>query len=159
VVSPANFNAPNQTVIAGHAAAVGRAAVLARARGAKVIPLKVSAPFHCSLMAPARQRLAAALDSVAIASPRFPVIANVDAEAKLEGDDIRRALVEQVDQPVQWLQTVQRMAELGVTHALELGPGRVLSGLVRRSGSGIRVLSVDSMGSIEKVPEFLQLET
>jgi len=66
-------------------------------------------------------------------------------------------LVEQVDRPVQWLQTVQRMADVGVTHALELGPGRVLAGLVKRSGSGIRVLSVDSMGSIEKVPEFLQL--
>jgi len=78
-VSPANFNAPTQTVIAGHAAAVGRAAVLARARGAKVIPLKVSAPFHCSLMAAARERLAAALDDVAIAFPQFPVIANVDA--------------------------------------------------------------------------------
>jgi [acyl-carrier-protein] S-malonyltransferase len=136
---------------------VGRAAVLARARGAKVIPLKVSAPFHCSLMAAARERLAAALNDVAIASPQFPVIANVDAEAKLGADDIRRALVEQVDRPVQWLQTVQRMADVGVTHALELGPGRVLAGLVKRSGSGIRVLSVDSMGSIEKVPEFLQL--
>jgi [acyl-carrier-protein] S-malonyltransferase len=158
VVGPANFNAPMQTVIAGHAAAVARASVLARARGAKVIPLKVSAPFHCPLMASARERLAVALRDVEIRPPRFPVIANVDAEAKPQPDDIRQALVEQVDQPVQWLSTVKKMAAMGVTHALELGPGRVLAGLVKRGARGVRVLSVDSMGAIEKVPEFLELE-
>lgn len=157
VVSPANFNAPAQTVIAGHSAAVGRASVLARAKGAKVIPLKVSAPFHCALMASARSSLASALEGECIEGPRFPVLANVDAEAKPGPDDIRRALIEQVDRPVQWLATVQRMADMGITHALELGPGRVLAGLVKRCARTIRVLSVDSAGSIEKVPEFLNL--
>lgn len=158
-VSPANFNAPQQTVIAGHAAAVGRAAVLARARGARVIPLKVSAPFHCSLMGSARERLAGALEKVAFAPPRFPVLANVDAEPKPSEAAIRTALVEQVDRPVQWLRTVEAMAAMGVTHALEIGPGRVLAGLVKRGARTVRVLSVDSMGSVEKAHEFIEMGT
>jgi len=157
LVSPANFNAPDQTVIAGHAAAVGRAGVLARARGAKVIPLKVSAPFHCALMAPAREQLAAALGNVTFRAPAFPVLANVDAEPKTDAAGLRDALVRQVDSPVQWRRSIERMAELGVSHALEIGPGRVLAGLVKRIDRSIRVLSIDTAGCIEKVNEFLGL--
>ena len=155
LVRPANFNAPEQTVIAGHAAAVGRAGVLARARGAKVIPLKVSAPFHCALMAPARERVAAAVRDTPLRAPRFPVLANVDAEPRAEPDAIREALIRQIDSPVQWLRSVRRMSDMGVTHAVEIGPGRVLAGLCKRIDRGMRVLSVDSVGSIGKVMEFL----
>jgi [acyl-carrier-protein] S-malonyltransferase len=158
LVHPANFNAPEQTVIAGHAAAVGRAGVLARARGAKVIPLKVSAPFHCALMAPARERVAAAVRDTPLRAPSFPVLANVDAAPKADPDSIREALVRQVDSPVQWLRSVQRMNAMGVTHAVEIGPGRVLAGLCKRIDRGMRVLSVDSAGSIGKVIEFLGLK-
>lgn len=157
IVRPANYNSPDQTVIAGHAAAVARAGVLARAKGAKVIPLKVSAPFHCELMAPARERLRGALHALAVAEPRFPVIANVDAEPKLAPTAIRDALVSQVDSPVQWRRGVERMAALGVTHALEIGPGRVLAGLVKRIDRSLRVLAVDSVGAIEKIGEFIGL--
>jgi [acyl-carrier-protein] S-malonyltransferase len=144
-------------VIAGHAAAVGRAGVLARARGAKVIPLRVSAPFHCALMAPARERVAAALRDRPLAAPLFPVIANVDAEPKTDPTSIREALVRQVDSPVQWLRSVERMAAMGVTHALEIGPGRVLAGLCKRIDRNVKVLSVDSAGSIEKAIELMGL--
>lgn len=159
VVSPANFNAPIQTVIAGHAAAVARAGVLARARGAKVLPLRVSAPFHCELMASARERVGAALEDVPIEVPAFPTLANVDAEPKTDPSEIRAALTRQVDSPVQWLRTVQRMRTMGVTHALEIGPGRVLAGLVKRTEKAVRVLCVDSVGSIEKTPQFINLES
>ena len=158
IVSPANFNAPEQTVIAGHASAVGRAGVLARARGAKVIPLRVSAPFHCTLMAPARDRVAAGLRDTPLRAPAFPVIANVDAEPKRDADAIRQALVQQVESPVQWLRTVERMSALGVTHALEIGPGKVLAGLVKRIDRHMKVLSVDAAGSIEKAIEFMGLK-
>jgi [acyl-carrier-protein] S-malonyltransferase len=158
LVSPANYTAPGQTVIAGHAAAVGRAGVLARARGAKVIPLKVSAPFHCALMAPARKRLAAALADTPLGVPEFPVVANVDAEPKTDADSIREALVRQVDSPVQWLRSVERVASLGVTHTLEIGPGRVLAGLVKRTDRNMKVLSVDTAGSIEKAIELMGLK-
>jgi [acyl-carrier-protein] S-malonyltransferase len=158
LVSPANFNAPEQTVIAGHAEAVGRAGVLARARGAKVIALKVSAPFHCALMAPARERVAAAIHDTPLRAPEFPVIANVDAAPKTDPGAIRDALVRQVDSPVQWLRSVERMVALGVTHALEIGPGRVLAGLCKRIDRSMKVLSVDTAGGIEKAIELMGLK-
>jgi len=157
VVSPANFNAPTQTVIAGHAAAVEAAGAAARDAGAKVIPLKVSAPFHCALMSPARGPLGEALDAEALSAPTFEVLANVDAEPRLDATGVREALVQQVDSPVQWVETIRQMQAKGVTRALEIGPGRVLAGLMKRiAGKDLRVLSVNGLEAIDKVPSFLQ---
>jgi [acyl-carrier-protein] S-malonyltransferase len=158
VVSCANFNAPTQTVIAGHHAAVARARDLAKGAGGKAIPLNVSAPFHCALMEPARQAVQRALDAAQVSAPNIPVVVNVDAEPRSEADAVRDALVRQVDSPVQWVKTVQRLRQEGVTHALEIGPGRVLAGLARRIDKELRVLSVGSPAAIEKIPSFLGLE-
>jgi [acyl-carrier-protein] S-malonyltransferase len=133
VVSPANFNSPEQTVIAGDAAAVARASAACTARGAKrAIPLPVSAPFHCALMAPAREKLRPHLAAAAFSEARFPVATNVDARAESEGGRLRDALLRQVDSPVRWVESVRLLAAEGVDHAIEIGPGSVLTGLVRR---------------------------
>ena len=140
IVSPANFNSPEQTVIAGHAAAVARASAACKARGARrAIPLAVSAPFHCALMAPARERLRPLLEEIRLVDPKIPVVTNVDARAESEAGRLRDALRRQVDAPVRWVETVRLLAREGVDRALEIGPGRVLSGLVRRIESGITV--------------------
>jgi [acyl-carrier-protein] S-malonyltransferase len=157
LVSPANFNAPTQIVIAGHRAAVARAGELAKARGGKVIPLSVSAPFHCALMAPARVRLRQALAELDIAAPRFDVLANVDAEPRREPGAVRDALERQVDSPVQWVATVRRLRALGVTHALELGPGKVLAGLAGRIDKELGVLSVGTPDGVDRIGAFLGL--
>jgi [acyl-carrier-protein] S-malonyltransferase len=140
VVAPANYNAPEQTVIAGHAAAVARACENCLSRGAKrAIPLPVSAPFHCTLMAPARQRLSPLLEAAAFADAASPLVTNVDASAASRAADLRAALVRQVDSPVRWVESVRLLAREGVDHALEIGPGNVLAGLVKRIEKGIRV--------------------
>jgi [acyl-carrier-protein] S-malonyltransferase len=155
VVSPANYNAPGQIVIAGHAAAVGRASKLVAERQGKAIPLKVSAPFHCSLMAPAARKLAARLETVAISPLAFPVLANVDARPNQEARRVKELLVQQVDHPVRWEETVRNMAETGVTHILEIGPGKVLAGLVRRIAKEIEVLPVGNVEAIEAAAKLL----
>jgi [acyl-carrier-protein] S-malonyltransferase len=155
VVSPANFNAPGQIVIAGHAAAVARAIALANARGGKAIPLKVSAPFHCALMRPAADRLAPLLGDVPMRPLAFPVVANVDAAPNADPSRVRELLVRQIDGPVRWMESVERMAAEGVTHALELGPGKVLAGLVKRIAKSIRVLGVSDVDGLERVGAFL----
>jgi [acyl-carrier-protein] S-malonyltransferase len=133
VVSPANLNSPGQVVIAGARDAVRRAGELATERGAKrVIPLNVSAPFHCALMTPAEERLAPELRGLQAVNPRIPIVANVDAEPKREAGAAIEALVRQVSAPVQWDAVVRRLASEGVTHYVEVGPGTVLSGLVRK---------------------------
>jgi [acyl-carrier-protein] S-malonyltransferase len=140
VVSPANFNSPEQTVIAGHAGAVARACAACTARGAKrAIPLSVSAPFHCSLMAPARERLRPLLKETRFADAAMPVVTNVDARSELRGALLRDALLAQVDAPVRWVESMRLLASEGVDRALEIGPGKVLSGLVRRIERGISV--------------------
>ncbi len=140
VVSPANFNSPEQTVIAGHAAAVARASAACTARGARrAIPLAVSAPFHCSLMAPARERLRPLLEETRFADAAVPVVTNVDARSESRGELLRDALLRQVDSPVRWVESVRLLAREGVDRALEIGPGNVLSGLVRRIERGIKV--------------------
>ena len=140
VVSPANINGPGQVVIAGAAAAVRRASDRARALGAKrAIPLAVSAPFHCALMAPAERRLEPHLRALPAADPRVPVVANVDGRPKrgaVEGID---ALVRQVSSPVQWHAVVERLASEGVTTYVEVGPGTVLSGLVKKIHKDARI--------------------
>lgn len=150
VVSPANYNAPGQIVIAGHAAAVARASKLVSERQGKAIPLKVSAPFHCALMAPAGQKLAARLETVAVAPLAFPVLANVDARPNQDAHRVKELLVQQVDHPVRWEETVRAMAESGVTHILEIGPGKVLAGLVKRIAKEIEVVPVGTIDGIEK---------
>src|SRR5262245_56610869 len=139
-VSPANYNSPEQTVIAGHAAAVARASQGCLARGAKrAIPLPVSAPFHCALMSPARRKLEPLLDAAAFSDGALPVVTNVDAEPASTAASLRGALGRQVDSPVRWVESVQRLAREGVDRALEIGPGNVLAGLVRRIDKSIKV--------------------
>lgn len=133
VVEPANYNSPAQVVVAGHRGAVERAMVLAKARGAKrAMMLPMSAPSHCSLMRPAAERLAQALAQVPIQSPQIPVLHNVDAGERHDADAIREALVRQVHSPVRWVEIVRRLAQEGVTHVVECGPGKVLAGLNKR---------------------------
>lgn len=147
-VAPANFNAPGQIVIAGDAAAVGKASELLGARKAKVIPLKVSAPFHCALMKPAAARLAEALASVTVKPLSMPVIANVDAAPNDDAGRVKELLVKQVDSPVEWTRSIERAAEMGVDVALEIGPGKVLGGLVKRIDKRIRVIHVSNAEAV-----------
>ena len=144
VVSPANLNAPGQVVIAGDREAVARAGDRAKALGARrVIPLQVSAPFHCALMTPAQERLAPELRALATARPRIPVVANVDAEPKREAGAAIEALVRQVSAPVLWEAVVRRLASEGVRTYVEVGPGKVLAGLVRKIDREATVVSVE----------------
>jgi [acyl-carrier-protein] S-malonyltransferase len=155
VLSPANFNAPGQIVVAGHASAVARLAELVAAEKGRAIPLKVSAPFHCALMAPAARVVDAELARIAFRPPRFPVIANFDARPNSEAGRVRELLVRQVDSPVRWDETIRFMATQGVTHALEIGPGKVLAGLVKRIAKEVRVLGVGDAAGVSQVEQFL----
>jgi [acyl-carrier-protein] S-malonyltransferase len=155
VLAPANFNAPGQIVIAGHAAAVDRALSLAQERKVRAMPLKVSAPFHCSLMAPAAAVMKQALSEVKVQTPCIPVISNVEAAPNADPRRAAELLVQQVDGPVKWDQSVAHMASAGVQRALEIGPGRVLAGLIRRIDKTIQVLSVGDPESVARVREFL----
>ncbi len=133
VVEAVNFNEPAQTVIAGHRAAVERAAEAVKARGAKrALMLPVSAPFHCSLMRPAADALAVALERIDIRCPRIPLINNVDVEALSSAEGVRQSLIRQVAAPVRWVETMNAFERLGVSLVFECGPGKVLSGLVKR---------------------------
>lgn len=142
VVAPANFNAPGQIVIAGEANAVARACKLAGSKGGKAIPLKVSAPFHCALMEPAARAVEQALQSVTVHPFEIPVVSNVEARANAAAERVPELLVRQVDSPVLWDRSITALAEAGVTGALELGPGKVLAGLVKRIAKSITVVSV-----------------
>jgi [acyl-carrier-protein] S-malonyltransferase len=155
VVEPANFNAPGQVVLSGDRIAVERAATLAGERKLRAIPLKVSAPFHCSLMAPAARAVDAALAEITVRPLAFPVVANASGEENRDPAQVRPLLVRQIDGAVLWDQSVSRMAEAGVTHALEIGPGKVLAGLVKRIDKRIRVHSVSDADSIASIREFL----
>jgi len=155
VVSPANFNTPGQIVISGHKAAVERAAALAGERKLKATMLNVSAPFHCSLMAPAAARMQTALAAVSPSPLGFPVVANVEAAPNADSSRIAGLLVRQVDSPVKWDASVVAMAEAGVTRALEIGPGKVLANMAKRIDKRISVLSVGDSESVGKVAEFL----
>ena len=144
VVSPANLNAPGQVVIAGHSAAVARAGALAKTHGAKrVIALNVSAPFHCALMKPAADRLAPELRALMARDPRVPVVANVDAEPKQDAARSIEALIRQVSSPVRWEDVVRRLIADGTRTFVELGPGSVLAGLIRKIDRGVTVLSIE----------------
>jgi [acyl-carrier-protein] S-malonyltransferase len=149
VVSPANLNSPEQTVIAGSAAAVKRAVEIASQSGAKrAVILAVSAPFHCSLLMPAQQRLETDLRAAAIGPLRFPLITNVDAEAVSSGEEARDALIRQVTLPVRWHESVREMIDQGVNIFVEVGPGKVLSGLLRQIDRSVRCLNVEDAASL-----------
>jgi [acyl-carrier-protein] S-malonyltransferase len=149
VVEAVNFNAPAQVVIAGHSAAVGRACEAAKRLGAKrALPLPVSAPFHCSLLAPAAERLRERLPDERISAPRVPVINNVDVAIESGPDRIRDALARQAAGPVRWAEIIRVMAEEGVTHVVECGPGRVLAGLTRRIVPGVESLALTDPATI-----------
>ena len=144
VVTPANLNAPGQVVIAGHAGAVARAGERAKELGAKrAIALAVSAPFHCALMKPAEDRLAPELRAIAASDPAIPVVANVDAEPKRDAASAIDALIRQVSSPVRWEQVVRRLIADGATTFVELGPGSVLAGLIKKIDRGVEVMSVE----------------
>jgi [acyl-carrier-protein] S-malonyltransferase len=144
VVAPANLNAPGQVVIAGHADAVARAGEKAKAHGAKrVIPLAVSAPFHCPLMKPAEERLAPDLRALAAQAPRVSVVANVDAEPKRDAAASIEALIRQVSSPVRWEDVVRRLIADGARTFVELGPGAVLAGLVKKIDRSMTAMSIE----------------
>jgi [acyl-carrier-protein] S-malonyltransferase len=156
VVAPANLNAPGQIVIAGHADAVARAGERARELGAKrAIPLAVSAPFHCALMKPAEDRLAPELRALAASDPRIPVVANVDAEPKRDAGASIEALIRQVSSPVRWEQVVKRLIADGATTFVELGPGSVLGGLIKKIDRGVQVLSIEDEQGLAAALEHL----
>lgn len=152
LVSPANLNGGGQVVIAGHKAAVDRAIERLKQRGAKrAMPLPVSAPFHCALMQPAADRLAAELAQVEIAAPSVPVVTNVEAAPNRDAGKIRALLTAQVTAPVRWEESVQALATLGVVRAVEVGHGSVLAGLVKRIAPSISVLPAGDPDSIRSL--------
>jgi [acyl-carrier-protein] S-malonyltransferase len=158
VVSAANLNGAGQIVIAGARDAVARAGERAKALGAKrVIPLAVSAPFHCALMKPAEERLAPELRALRVETPSVPIVANVDAELKRDGGSAIEALVQQVSSPVRWEAVVRRLASEGVTTYVEVGPGTVLSGLVRKIHREATVVSFGSPDDLAAVETALAI--
>ena len=152
VVSPANFNSPGQIVIAGTVGAVARAIEIAKGRGfRKAMQLPVSAPFHCALMQPAADRLSAVLDDISVSDMSMPVIANADATANSDKGRVKPLLVTQVCSPVLWEQSVQAMGALGVTTFVEIGPGKVLSGLVKRITKEVTLSNIEDCAGIKNV--------
>ena len=157
IVSPANINSPDQIVISGNKAAVERAAELAKDKGAKrAIMLQVSAPFHCSLMQSAQDRLAEDLHALAFLSPKVPVITNVDAKAIKEGVAARDALIRQVTGAVEWVRSMQTLIAAGVQTFVEVGPGRVLTGLLRQIDKSKTGLNVENEDSLQKTLQALR---
>ncbi|NYT68068.1 ACP S-malonyltransferase [Pusillimonas noertemannii] len=157
VVEAVNFNAPAQVVIAGHKGAVERACELAKAAGAKrALVLPVSAPFHSSLLKPAADQLAQALSDIQISAPQIPVVNNVDVANVSDPAAIKDALVRQAWHPVRWVETIQFMKSQGVTHVVECGPGKVLSGLVKRIDRDLVGLSISDPASLQSTLETLK---
>ncbi len=157
VVAPANFNSPDQTVISGSVAGVERAAALCKERGAKrAVMLPVSAPFHCALMQPAQESLAADLAQIDCFPPQIPVVANVDAAFVATGETARDTLTRQVTGAVRWVECMQLLIAEGVTHFVEVGPGKVLCGLMRQIDRSQICLNVEDATSLEKTVEILK---
>ena len=158
VCAPANLNSPNQTVIAGHRPAVESAVELAKASGAKrAVMLAVSAPFHCELMSPAAERLAALFDQTAFADLSVPLVTNVDARLTTCGAGARDALLRQVASPVRWSESIKLLLDEGVTTFIEVGPGKVLSGLVRQHSRQCQMLNVEDEQTLEATAAALGL--
>ena len=158
VCSAANINSPNQIVIAGAAAAIDRAIEIVKARGAKrAVKLNVSAPFHCAMMMPAQERLALDLSELEFKDLATPVVTNVDGRPINKGPDARDALIRQVSQPVRWLESVEFLATHGVQTFIEVGPGKVLSGLLRQINRELRCLNVEDESSLRAAREALEV--
>ena len=154
VVAPANFNSPWQIVISGHAQAVARAVELALERGAKkAVMLAVSAPFHCSLMKPAAERLHDALQDIPVCDIGIPVISNADAEAYPSKEEIKNILVKQVDHPVRWEESMRELVKRGIKTVIEIGPGKVLTGLMRRITKDVRTVNLGNADDLKSLSE------
>ena len=154
VVSPVNFNSPGQVVIAGQKGAVERAAVACKAAGAKMtVALPVSVPSHCALMKPAADKLAIALNDIKFNAPNIVVINNVDVASPAAADEIKDALVRQLYCPVRWSETVELMAQKGITHLIECGPGKVLTGLTKRINKSLSAQAVNDVASLVALTE------
>ena len=149
VCAPANINSPSQVVIAGDAAAIDRATQLLEGVAKRVVRLNVSAPFHCELMMPAQERLSLILEALSLRDPQVPVIANVSAKPVRTANEVRAALIEQVSSPVRWLESVQFLVSAGVTQIVEVGPGKVLCGLMRQISRDVRCLNVEDSKSLQ----------
>jgi len=158
VCSIANFNSPNQAVIAGSTEAVDRAIELLNGVAKRVIKLKVSAPFHCALMKPAQDRLAADLERLNFNKPTVPVVTNVDVRPTTDPGELRDALVRQVSAPVRWLESMQLLMQKGVATFVEAGPGKVLSGLTRQTSRDVKTLNVEDAASLEATRAALAVE-
>ena len=154
ICSPANLNSPEQTVISGNAAAVKRAVEIASQLGAKrTVILSVSAPFHCALMMPAQERLEKDLRATAFSNLQVPLVTNVDADTIETGDAARDALIRQVSMPVRWEESVRLLVDEGVTTFVEVGPGRVLTGLLRQIERSVHALNVEDEKSLKATLE------
>jgi [acyl-carrier-protein] S-malonyltransferase len=157
VVEPANFNSPTQIVIAGHKTALARACETAKAKGAKrALMLSVSAPFHSSLLKPASNRLAEYMADLTFSVPQIPLINNVDVAILNDPQAIKDALVRQAASPVRWVETIEKMAGMGITHIVECGPGKVLAGLCKRINNSLTGEAIVDQASLDKVLEALK---
>jgi [acyl-carrier-protein] S-malonyltransferase len=153
-VSAANLNSPEQVVISGSAAGVARASVLAKEAGAKkVVALQVSAPFHCALMQPAQDRLTDVLRQIRFEEAAFPLVCNVDAKVVVDGETERDALIRQVTTPVRWVESMQLLIAEGVTQFYEVGPGKVLTGLLRQIDRGQKCANIEDAAGLRKALE------
>ncbi|CAM3482619.1 [acyl-carrier-protein] S-malonyltransferase [Rouxiella silvae] len=149
VVSPVNFNSPGQVVIAGNKEAVERAGAACKAAGAKrALPLPVSVPSHCALMKPAADKMAVALDQVTFSQPQYPVVNNVDVKVETQAEAIRSALIRQLYNPVRWTESVEYIAQQGVEQLIEVGPGKVLTGLTKRIVDTLTAAAVNDTASL-----------
>ena len=151
VVSPANFNCPGQIVIAGHSKAVQRAIERVKTRGKKALLLPVSAPFHSPLMKPAAARLEKVLEGISVRELKLPVVTNVEAEVNTSAERVKSLLVAQVSSPVRWEESMRRMIRDGIEQVLEIGPGKVLSGLMKRIDSSVGTGNVEDIQSLKKI--------
>lgn len=156
VVSVANINSPGQVVIAGTAAAIGRAIEVAKGKGRKAIPLEVSAPFHCALMKPAEERLKPLLDEAQFKDLWVSLVSNVDASPIGTPTAVRNALIRQVVSPVRWVESVQKMISMGVRRFVEVGPKNVLTGMIKRIDKTVELINVSDVASIEAYAEKLK---
>jgi [acyl-carrier-protein] S-malonyltransferase len=152
VLCPANFNCPGQIVIAGHSGAVERAIARIKQEGKKAVPLPVSAPFHSPLMKPAGERLGKALEEISISDLKIPVVTNVEAEINSSKERIRGLLVAQVSSPVRWEESMRKMIAEGIEEVMEIGPGKVLSGLMKRIDNRVETRNIEDLQTLKKIP-------
>lgn len=151
VLTPANFNCPGQIVIAGHSKAVERVIERVKQEGKKAVLLPVSAPFHSPLMKPAGERLEKALEEISVSDLKIPVVTNVEAEVNTSKDRVKGLLVAQVSSPVRWEESMRKMVEKGVEQVLEIGPGKVLSGLMKRIDNRIETKNLEDLQTLKKI--------